>query len=152
MFPVCYLQLTSRLTIIITLTLRQSKTDVFGAGVQITLGATNDILCPVTAVLSYLAIRPSSPGPLFVLQSGAPLSRQFLVSRIRQALANSDWDVAKFSGHSFRIGAATTTARAGIPDSTIQLLGRWKSSAFIRYIRPPSSQLASVPRTLARLS
>ncbi len=137
----------------ITVTLRQSKTDVFGAGVLISLGATKDVLCPVAAVLSYLAVRPSSPGPLFILQNGTPLSRQFLVRCVRQALAtrSSGLDVANFNGHSFRIGAATTAALAGIPDSTIQSLGRWKSSAFTRYIRTPSNQLASVSRTLSQI-
>lgn len=38
--------------------------------------------------------------------------------------------------HSFRIGAATSAAKAGIEDSTIHMLGRWSSSAFLVYIVP----------------
>ncbi len=132
----------------ITVSLRQSKTDIFGVGVQISLGATND----VAAVLAYLALHPPSPGPLFILQNGSPLSRNYLVAHVRQALAEGGMDVSNFSGHSFRIGGAITAALASIPDSTIQSLGRWKSSGFLRYIRPPSNQLMLMTRTLAQLS
>ena len=130
------------------ITLRHSKTDVFGAGVTIHLGRTKDILCPVSALLAYLALRPRTPGPLFLLQSGQPLSKESLLAPIRQALSSCGLEVSLFNGHSFRIGAATAAANAGLPDSTIQLLGRWKSSAFTRYLRPPVQSLASFSRQM----
>ena len=52
----------------------QSKTDVFGRGISLYVGATGCLLCPVAAVLLYIAARPSSPGPLFVFQDGHHLS------------------------------------------------------------------------------
>ena len=119
-------------------TLRRSKTDVFGLGVNIHVGKTGSIVCPVSAVLAYIAIRPSTPGPLFLLESGAPLSRQVLVNRVREAWSTAGFNVSLFNGHSFRIGAATTAAQAGLSDSNIQLLGRWRSSAFIRYLPSPT--------------
>lgn len=133
---------------VIHLTLRQSKTDVFGAGVTIHLGRTGDILCPVSALLAYLAIRPPTPGPLFLLQSGNPLSRQALITAIRNALSSAGLDVSLFNGHSFRIGAATSAALAGVPDSTIKLMGRWRSSAFTRYLRPPAKSMAALSSRL----
>ena len=126
------------------ITLRQSKTYVFGSGVTLYVGATGAILCPVAAVLTYLARRPGSPGPLFIFERGQPLSRVHLVTAIRQGLAVAGVDVSRYSGHSFRICAATTAAQVGIPDSLIQTLGRWKSSAFLSYIRTPLPQLTSV--------
>ena len=54
--------------------LRQSKTDLFRAGVSLFVGATGDTLYPVTAVLSYLSVRPNRPSPLFMYQDGRPLS------------------------------------------------------------------------------
>ena len=131
-------------------TLRQSKTDVFGVGVNIHVGKTGSYVCPVAALLAYMAIRPSTPGPLFLLECGIPLSRSVLVNRIRETLSTTDYDVSRFNGHSFRIGAATTAAQAGLSDSSIQLLGRWKSSAFTRYIRPPVQALAAVSRQLVQ--
>ena len=50
---------------IIQLTIKKSKTDPFRQGVNIFLGATGNTLCPVTALLNYLAIRGESEGPLF---------------------------------------------------------------------------------------
>ena len=136
----------------IHLTLRHSKTDVFGAGVTIHLGKTGSFLCPVAAMLSYLAIRPPMPGPLFLLRSGNPLSREILVTAIRQALANTNIDVSRYNGHSFRIGAATAAAQAGLSDSTIKLLGRWKSAAFTRYLRLPVSSLVAISSRLLHQS
>ena len=128
--------------------LRQSKTDPFGAGSTLHLGATGDHLCPVVAMLAYLAIRPQSPGPLFLFQDGSTLSRPKLIQSLRGALAAAGIDDSRFSGHSFRIGAATTAARAGLSDSLIQTLGRWKSSAFLLYIRTPVHHLTAVSASL----
>ena len=128
--------------------LRHSKTDTFSAGVHIYMGRTGDTLCPVTAVLGYLAIRPHTPGPLFVFEDGSPLTRAKLVTRLRAALTRAGVSTTGYSGHSFRIGAATTAAQAGLSDSLIQTLGRWRSSAFTAYIRTPTTSLATVAATL----
>ena len=50
---------------IIRLRIKQSKTDPFRQGVDIFLGATNADICPVQAVLQFLAVRNPSPGPLY---------------------------------------------------------------------------------------
>ena len=70
------------------------------------------------------------------------------MEKTRQALHGIGPQEGKYVGHSFQIGAATTAARAGIEDSTIQMLGRWTSHAFLLYIRTPRSQLASLTRRL----
>ena len=134
----------------ITVCLKRSKTDPFGAGTMLHLGATGTVLCPVSSLLGYLAVRPPAHGPLFVFQDGSTLSRPRLVQSLRQALSSVGVDDSPFSGHSFRIGAATTAAKAGINDSLIQTLGRWKSSAFTLYIRTPPQQLRAVSATLVR--
>lgn len=131
--------------------LRYSKTDPFGVGVRLHLGRTGDAtLCPVASVLGYLAIRPGTQGPLFVFQDGRPLSRALLVKHVREVLSQVGMDIAGYSGHSFRIGAASTAASAGISDSLIQTLGRWKS-AVTTYIRTPPQDLIAVSDRLARL-
>ena len=132
----------------LTITLRSCKTDPFGAGCTLYVGCTHSSICPVSAVLSYLAARSPSPGPLFVHQDGSPLTRSCLVAAVRAALSNSGRDLSRYNGHSFRIGAATAAAQAGLPDSLIQTLGRWRSSAFLRYIHTPPSTLLTVSHAL----
>lgn len=130
--------------------LRCSKTDQFGAGVTLYLGATGNELCPITAMLAFLAIRQSSAGPLFVYQDGSPLSRTRLVCALRQALSAVSVNVSPFSGHSFRIGAASTAAKVGIGDAIIKTLGRWSSTSYMSYIKTPRDSLTAISRSLAQ--
>ena len=132
------------------ITLRSCKTDPFGAGCTLYVGCTHSTICLVAAVLSYLAARSPSPEPLFIHQDGSPLTCSFLVAAVRAALSNSGRDLSRYNGHSFRIGAVTAAAQAGLPDSLIQTLGRWRSSAFLCYIHTPPSTLLSVSRSLLR--
>ena len=59
--------------------LKHSKTDPFRHGVDIYLGRTGRDLCPVGALLAFMAIRPAVNGPLFVFANGTPLTRDRLV-------------------------------------------------------------------------
>lgn len=70
----------------LTMRLKKSKTDPFREGVSITVGATKDSLCPIGAVLAYLAYRGTVPGPLFTWPDGTPLTRTRFVQEVRQAL------------------------------------------------------------------
>ncbi len=53
-----------------------------------------------------------------------------------------------YSGHTSRIGAATTAASVGIPDHPIKTLGRWISDAYQLYIQTPPAVLESVASRL----
>jgi len=57
----------------IWLTIKQSKTDPFRAG----LTHTESIVCPVKALLPYLAVRRSSPEPLFTFSDHTYLTRSW---------------------------------------------------------------------------
>ena len=131
--------------------IKASKTDPFRKGVDIFLGRTSNSLCPVAALLAYLVIRGKSPGPLFCMANGAYLTRDFFVREVRKALVAVGVDQSKYSGHSFRIGAATTATAAGIADLTIKTLGRWESSAYQLYIRLSPEELTSICTTLAKV-
>lgn len=134
---------------LIRLLIKQSKTDPFREGVEVFLGASKGEICPVRALVDYLSVRPATPGPLFVFDSGSPLTRAALVANLHEALQQVGLNHREYNGHSFRIGAATTAAQRGLEDSLIQTLGRWKSEAYKTYIKLPRSQLAVVSQTLA---
>ena len=59
---------------------------------------------------------------------------------VREALKTAGVDASKYSGHSFRICAATTAASRGIEDSVIKTLGRWNSLAYLRYVKIPRDE------------
>ena len=90
--------------------IKQSKTDPFRKGVRVYIGYTGNDLCPVSALLSYLTYRSPNSGPLFQFLDGKPLTCNRLVGQLRAALAAAGIDWKQYSGHSFRIGAATTAA------------------------------------------
>ena len=94
----------------VSLQIKQSNTDPFRRGVSFHLHQTNLPLCPVGALLAYLVVRGTQDGPLFQLEDGSPLTRSRLVCELRTALRTADIDPSKYTGHSFRIGAATTAA------------------------------------------
>ena len=130
--------------------LKTSKTDPFRSGVDVFVGKTGNDLCPVTAMVNYLARRGSRDGALFAYEDGRFLTRESLIVQVRDALSASGLDASKYSGHSFRSGAATTALEAGISDAAIQMLGRWKSDAYKRYIKTPKDQLATFSAQLAK--
>ena len=94
--------------------------------------------CPVHIILDYLSLRGSMPGPLFRLADGSPVSRAIFNDKLSMAIKYCGLDPSRYKGHSFRIGAASYAADAGMSDSQIRALGRWKSDAFHKYIRIPS--------------
>ena len=129
--------------------LRRAKTDPFGKGVFIFLGKTSSVVCPVTALLHFLSIRPTCNGPLFVWRDGSSLSQHRFVQEVRVILQAAGLDPLRYAGHSFRIRAATSAARAGIPAHLIKMLGRWESEAHLLYVRIPRQDLVQVSPLLA---
>ena len=134
----------------ISVSIKASKTDPFRVGVDIHVGWTGKKLCPVAAIMAYLVARKDGLGPLFRFEDGRPLTRPHLVLEVRRALDEAGASSAGISGHSFRIGAATTAAEQGVEDSTIKDLGRWRSNAYQRYIRRDRANLAGLAEKLAR--
>ena len=57
----------------VLIVLKHSNTDQARKGMKIVIGKTEDDLCPVRALLTYLNARGSHPGPLFQWSSGVPL-------------------------------------------------------------------------------
>ena len=129
--------------------LKHSKCDQFGKGVGVVLGRSGKAICPVSAILNYCVVRGTTPGLFFIDRKGQGITKAWFIGQLRSTLANVGVPQNHYSGHSFRIGAATSAALAGVEDSTIQTLGRWHSTAFLQYIRMPRERLAQISAVLA---
>ncbi|XP_062571095.1 uncharacterized protein LOC134233120 [Saccostrea cucullata] len=121
------------------LKLNSSKTDPFRQGIDIKV-FENSHLNPVKTMRMYFESRlnfchTKNHAALFVDDEGNPMSRNFFLLHVKQVLSRLGFDDTRYSGHSFRIGAATTAAAVGIQDHLIQSLGRWNSDCYARYIR-----------------
>ena len=123
--------------------IKSSKTDPFRQGCFIYLGRGQAPLCPISAILTYLHQRGPLSGPLFIDTHGQPLTRSRL-SSFTQSVLQGAGIPGQFSGHSFRIGAATTAAQCGIPDHLIKTMGRWSSDAYQLYVRTPVESILEV--------
>ena len=67
--------------------LKQSKTDQFGRGADITVGKTGTDLCPLAAVLAYIATRGAQAGPFFLDIRGRPITKTHFVGKLRKTIS-----------------------------------------------------------------
>ena len=134
-----------------TVRLNNSKTDPFGRGQVITLYSTGSFICPVKTMQRYLSSHSwLMDQPLFITREGKPLTRNYFICLMWEALSKLGFASRFYSAHSFRIGAATTAAdAAGLQYWLIRALGRWSSDCYKLYIRMPSATLRSALLSLA---
>ena len=112
------------------------------------LGATGSDVCPVALILSYMVLRGHNSGPFFRFSNGIGLTRDRFVSAVRSALDSAGYSSSLYAGHSFRIGAATTVAQCGIPDSSDQNPGTMaKCSVHSVHPNSPRDPVCSGPVT-----
>ena len=114
------------------------------------ISTTGSDICPFGAMQEFVARRGTAAGAFFWLVDSTPLMKRCFEELVREALVQTGVPRSGYSGHIFRIGAATAAAQAGIPDSTIQALGRWSSPAFLRYIRTPREHLAQFSHSIVQ--
>ena len=126
-------------------TIKHSKTDQYGNTTPIFLFKLNNLLSPYEPLLNYIHSRRAQHAapsdPLFVTNHGSVATRTWFHSHLRLVLSKAGYSPELFSGHSFRIGAASTASSKGVPDHVIQILGRWSSQAYHSYIRTNSPDL-----------
>ena len=98
-----------------------------------------------------MSIIPSAnrKGPLFIGGCFSPLSRAIVTTTLHQLLHGTNEEPVNYASHSFRVGAATTAAAAGLPPALIKTLGCWKSKVYETYLQYPHSSLNAVSSLLA---
>ena len=133
----------------IQIILKQSKNDQFRAGITICLGKTTHAVCPVDTLIQYLAIRGGTPGPLFLLPNNQSLTGASFRSALKKAFQELHMDHRRFNTHSFRTGVATSAKHVGMSDSHLKALGRWRSDAYLKYVRLSPKDLARLSKSLA---
>ncbi|XP_029451848.1 uncharacterized protein LOC115088071 isoform X1 [Rhinatrema bivittatum] len=115
----------------------RSKTDQTGKGAVVALLCdAQRSVCPVRLAHGYMRLRPNVEGPFFIHEDSFPLTRFQFSKVLGSAIHKAGGDPRYYSLHSFRIGAATAAAEAGMSDTEIKGLGRWKLEAFRSYVRP----------------
>ena len=116
--------------------LKCSKTDQLHREHTITLHTTPCELCPVRIIKKYVdRYSTIQTQPLFTHCDGRPMSLQRFRQRLKQLLDLAGLPSKNFNTHSLRIGAATSAAREGVSARRIKQLGRWRSQAYLLYIR-----------------
>ena len=105
---------------------------------------------PIKAMTAYaMHVDTSSNNPVFKAGRFNPLTQKKLNRTLRNLLQQGGFNHINYSSHSFRIGATTTAAAAGLPPWLIKKLRRWHSDAYLTYLRCPDSVLSSFPLVLA---
>jgi hypothetical protein len=127
-----------------------SKSDPFREGVEIVLHKNNTPTCPYNR-LRYIWDHSPLTGsfdPLFQLEDGSPLEYIQLNEAIKVCAIAIGLDPKSFSGHSMRIGGATSLAILGYDAHVIKTLGRWKSLSYQLFTRMTMHMRAEISRKL----
>ena len=111
--------------------------------------------CPVKAMHKFLVSRRLySHGPLFTFSSGDLLTRSAISTTTTSLLIAAGIDAGAYSSHSYRIGAATAAAEAGLPDHLIKTLGRCEApttTAYQGYIRTSPEVLLKAAKQITQV-
>jgi len=134
----------------VSICFRWQKTDIRQA--TITMYRTDDhILCPIrawAAIIRHVRDLPGSSESTLVCSASSTTPGSFhllsgpdMVTFIRAAVTDLGQNFLGFGPadvgtHSIRSGAAMAMHLAGVAVYTIMLIGRWRSDAFMRYLRP----------------
>ncbi len=98
-------------------------------------GATSDV-CPAQLLRAYALVRPGHwRAPLFVWSNGAQVDAKKVKLCLQSCLLGAGEASAELSPHSFRIGAVSELAEKGASESHLQMMGKWKSNVYMKYLR-----------------
>lgn len=103
--------------------------------ISIETNRTNPQFCPVAILVTYLKHFNHLSGPLFQFQNGQPVPHNYVSKQLANVLTFVGINSKQYSGHSFRIGAATHATNLGFSEQYIRKMGRWHSNAVQKYIR-----------------
>ena len=122
-------------------------------GFQVHVGCSGNPICAPCIMTHFLSFCPFEPSlPLFRFTSGRLLSYRVYNTIIKRLVQLAGLDPSLYSTHSVRAGAATQAARSGLQPDSIKRLGRWRSQAYMVYLRPPPESFAALAPALTSSS
>jgi len=126
----------------VLISLYRSKTDQEGRGRKVGIPYAPAPICPVAALRCWLDACGVADGPVFrpLTKAGqvltGPLSGDAVAAIVKQRVRAVGLDPAIYSGHSLRVGFATSAAVAGVPMWRIKAqTGHASDAVLSRYIR-----------------
>jgi len=123
----------------VSVNVRSAKNDQSGCGHKMPFSRDKD--CSASFCLTLQLFQYSKHAnlkrdqPFFLFQSRWKLSYRMLNKVHKEVAKKLNFDDNLFSCKSSRVGGACALSLAGFPDSYIMKLGRWKSVAFLEYVR-----------------
>ena len=93
-----------------------------------------NLTCPVGALKAYLKVRPKGEGQLFLQKSGKPLAAGSINARLKDCSRALGLE-GSYSSHSLKAGRTTDLVEMNVPDAKIRESGRWRSDAYLQYVR-----------------
>ncbi len=92
--------------------------------------------CQAMLLRNYTKLRPGAwMGAPFSLGSLEPKEKPKRLG-LHQCLELASEPTTGLSPHSFSIGAMSEAARKGAAEAQLQMMGQWRSNAYMRYVRP----------------
>ena len=132
--------------------LTSNKTDHFHQGCPVIIGCTKTPICGACEAWHLLQHHQhvgSLPGDPFFKINDRALDRVTLVIHIKHLATSLGLDSSRYSGHSLRIGGATSATEAGLSQWQIKLLGQWNSQAYQVYIKQDPRACADLAARMA---
>jgi hypothetical protein len=133
--------------------LKCPKENRSGKEVVVDIFESGGTLCPVKAFTRWQEKRQPEDGlPIFRDERGVPVTGKKMNSWLQTLLKKHvDYDKARFTGHSFRIGLATTLGTLGFSTDDIKEAGRWSSNAYEVYMKLPRKRRLAVAEKISKL-
>ena len=95
--------------------------------------------CPFSVLRNYIQMRgdyQSAQDPLFVFRDNSAVHADHIRALLKKTIATLGLDPRLYDVHSLRIGRTTDLVKFDYPIEEVKRMGKWKSNAVYRYIKP----------------
>jgi hypothetical protein len=131
----------------VVFTIRSAKNDIEGVGHRMAFtkkASGGDCICEIAWAWARRARGTANQLFMSMMSERWVLSPDQMSSAVQSVAAEMGFSRRRFSPHSLRYGGASALAAAGAPSYVIQTVGRWKSLAFLQYLKLSRSILDGV--------